>query len=405
MNYSYICINCEKEFTANGVVYLCNACSGSNVKELPPKGVLKVVYNYENIKKRYSENNLFHILYDKDIVGLLPIRHTDSLSPLKTGRTPMYAFPSQAVMPEVEHFHLYLKDDSLNPTFSLKDRASNLVSAFARENNIDTIIAASTGNAGSSIAGICASQMQKAIVVVPKSAPKAKLLQIMHYGAEIITVDGTYDDAFEMSIELSEKHGYYNRNTAYNPLTIEGKKTVGFEIYADLDEQLPDFIFVSAGDGVIVSAVFKAFEELMLLGLTDKIPQIITVQSEKSKNIIANLKNDDFKISPATTLADSISVDVPRNFYMTKDYITKYNTGTALVSDDDILEASQLLSQNTGAFTEPASAAAFAGMATYAKKGLIKEGQKAVVLLTGSGLKDLNAIENIHEMPAPLKKI
>ncbi len=192
-------------------------------------------------------------------------------------------------------FDLYLKDDSQNPTFSFKDRASYIVSAFAKENGINTIVAASTGNAGSSIAGICASQNQKAIVMVPASAPIAKLTQIVMYGATIIPVKGTYDNAFDLSIEASNQFGWYNRNTAYNPLTIEGKKTVSFEIFDQMKETLPDRIFVPVGDGVIISGVYKGFEDLLKLGFIEKIPTIVAVQSSGSDNLIRNIDKKVFE--------------------------------------------------------------------------------------------------------------
>ena len=235
-------------------------CSEKNTIDQPPKGVMKVVYDYKKITKN------FKVLSERGFIDLLPIDDINSLPNLNVGKTPLYEYGFQRYSDEII---LYIKDDSQNPTYSFKDRASALVSAFAKEKKIETIVAASTGNAGSSLAGICASQQQKAIIYVPKSAPIAKLTQIKMYGAELVVVDGNYDKAFDMSIEASKEHGWYNRNTAYNPLTIEGKKTVAFEIYAQLDGNLPDRIFVPVGDGVIISGVYKGFEDLLKIGIID----------------------------------------------------------------------------------------------------------------------------------------
>jgi threonine synthase len=306
---------------------------------------------------------------------------------------------------ELKGVKLFLKDDSQNPTFSFKDRASDLVCAFAKENGINTIVAASTGNAGSSLAGICASQHQRAIIFVPKSAPKAKLTQILMYGAQLIPVDGTYDDAFELSIEATKKFGWYNRNTAYNPFTIEGKKIVAFEIFQQMKRELPDRVFVPVGDGCIISGVYKGFEDLLKLDLIDKIPIIVAVQSEKSDNIIRNLEQDSFVSKPSNTIADSIAVDIPRNFWMTKKYIEEYNGEWIAVSDEEIISASKILSENTGIFAEPAAAASFAGMLKYSEQDKIDENSKNVVLLTGSGLKDLDVVENEIVIPKAIKKI
>ena len=187
----------------------------------------------------------------------------ESLPKLRIGKTPLYSVNKldDAILP----FHVHLKDDSQNPTYSFKDRASAIVSAFAKENKHGVIVTASTGNAGSSLAGICASQGQKAIIIVPETAPVAKLTQIIMYGAVVVPVKGTYDEAFDLSVRATEVFGWYNRNTAFNPLTIEGKKTVSFELFEDLGFKIPDRIFVPVGDGVIISGVYKGFEDLFLL--------------------------------------------------------------------------------------------------------------------------------------------
>jgi threonine synthase len=305
----------------------------------------------------------FEYLKSIHFIDILPVNNLKSFPKLKVGDSPCYKF-RQLGKSSLNH-SLFLKDDSQNPTYSFKDRASAMVSAYAVENCLDTIIAASTGNAGSSLAGICASQGQKAIIMVPETAPIAKLTQILMYGATLIPVRGTYDDAFDLSIKASEAFGWYNRNTAFNPLTIEGKKTVSFEIVEQLGHSIPDRIFVPVGDGVIISGVYKGFEDLLKLKIIDRMPVIVGVQAEGSNNILRNLDAEKFETIKSKTIADSISVDVPRNFYMARDYLKKYNGEFISVSDDEILNASLQLSKNTGLFTEPASAAAFAAYLKY----------------------------------------
>jgi threonine synthase len=306
------------------------------------------------------------------------------------------------VVKENAGFEIYLKDDSQNPTFSFKDRASALVSAWALENGISTLITASTGNAGSSLAGICAAQRQKSIILVPAKAPLAKLIQIVMYGANIIPVNGTYDDAFDMSVEASGLFGFYNRNTAYNPLTIEGKKTVSFEIFSQLGFQAPDRVFVPTGDGVILSGVYKGFEELFLLGIIERMPVIIAVQATGSPNLVNNIDHQNFRITKSATIADSISVDVPKNFYMSAGFMNQYQGESVTVTDEEILQASVQLSASAGIFAEPAAAAAFAGMLNFAGSGRIPHGSKNVVLLTGSGLKDLASVQSQIHLPEPI---
>ncbi|MEA3445206.1 MAG: threonine synthase [Bacteroidota bacterium] len=397
-NFHYQCTNCGKEYNEGSVKYLCPNCINTNSDSLPPKGVLKIIYDYEKLQSKISG---FVDLRESGFIDLLPIASLDSLPNLRIGNTPLYKVEN--LEKEKLPFQLFLKDDSQNPTFSFKDRASALVSAYAKEKGWDTIVAASTGNAGSSLAGICAAQGQQAIVLVPENAPLAKLSQIIMYGAKIIPVRGNYDDAFELSIKATDEFGWYNRNTAFNPITVEGKKTVAFEFYEQLGYSLPDRIFVPVGDGVIISGVYKGFEDLLKLKLIDKIPIIVAVQSDGSNNLIRNIDNKNFGIRKGNTLADSISVDIPRNFYMAKYFIQEYKGEHVSVSDDEILRASLLLSKNTGLFAEPAAAAAFAGLLLYQQKRKLHAGSKNVVLLTGSGLKDLKSLDGILHKPKSIE--
>jgi len=392
--FIYRCTDCGKEYTPNGVMYLCPTCSKENSTTTPPKGVLKVVYDYQSLGKKLSG---FYELRQNGFINLLPIENTDSLPVLRVGKTPLYSFDK--IDGEPLPFHLHLKDDSQNPTFSFKDRASALVSAYAKENKLNTIVAASTGNAGSSLAGMCAAQAQKAIIMVPETAPLAKLTQIIMYGATIVPVKGTYDEAFDLSVKATEEFGWYNRNTAFNPFTIEGKKTVSYEILEQLKFIVPDRIFVPVGDGVIISGVYKGFEDLLLLNLIDKMPTIVAIQSKGSDNLVRNINQKEFEIVPSTTMADSISVDIPRNFYMAQQFIQKYNGEILTVTDEEIMSASAVLSSNTGIFSEPAATTAFAGMLKYQKNGKIADRSNNVVLLTGSGLKDLKSVSSMLRIP------
>lgn len=395
--YHYQCTNCNTQFSESEVTYLCPDCNKSNSAILPPKGVLKTIYNYQKLLK---EGISFSKLKQNNFLDLLPINSLESLPNLKIGNTPLYSI--NEINDSKLTFNLFLKDDSQNPTYSFKDRASAIVSAYAKEKGFNTIVAASTGNAGSSLSGICAAQNQKAIILVPESAPIAKLTQILMYGATIIPIKGTYDDAFDLSIKATEEFGWYNRNTAYNPLTIEGKKTVAFELFEQMNFTVPDRIFVPVGDGVIISGVYKGFEDLLKLQIIDHLPTIVAVQAQKSDNLIRNTENEEFEIERSNTIADSISVDIPRNFYMAKQYLEKYKGEHLSVSDEKILEASQILSKNTGLFAEPAAAAAFAALLRYKEENRLFDNSNNIVLLTGGGLKDLKAVNSFLKMPKPI---
>ncbi len=395
--FRFECVDCGSIFTATEATYLCPVCGPKNTADQPPRGVLKTIYNYDEISAQLKGNELYHHLSSKRFIDILPLKSNDSRPQLKVGNTPLYN--ADSLDGQKLGSTLYLKDDSQNATFSFKDRASEIVSAYALEQGLNTIVAASTGNAGSSLAGICASNKQRAIIFVPAAAPKAKLTQIVMYGASIIPVNGTYDNAFDLSIEATKLFGWYNRNTAFNPFTIEGKKTVSLELYGQMGCTLPDRIFVPVGDGVIISGVYKGLEDLLKLGIISTMPVVVAVQAEGSDNIIRNYKSATFEVRPSHTVADSISVDIPRNFFMAASFLKKYNGETISVSDNEIITASGALSRNTGIFAEPAAACAFAGFLKYKTENRLPQGSKNMVLLTGSGLKDLNSVQPLISMP------
>jgi threonine synthase len=382
--YHYACNDCGNHYDPDEVTYLCPDCSRKNKPGQPPFGVLKTMYRFPAGSKPSYE-----ALARAGFIPLMPFDRMASLPPLRIGATPLYGVTWEE---QGRKNHLWLKDDSQNPTYSFKDRASGTVSACCREKGIQTIVTASTGNAGSSMACVAASQTQKAIVVVPASSPPAKLTQIILYGAQLIPVAGTYDDAFDFSIRISEHFGFYNRNTAFNPLTIEGKKTVSFELFGQMGKT-PDRIFVPVGDGVIISGVYKGFEDLLHLGIAGKMPHITAVQAKGSDNLARNLDTETFRNVKSRTIADSISVDVPRNFRMARKYLQTYGGDCITVGDEEILAASAALASSYGLFAEPAAAAAFAGFLSHVRSGKGHDKEKVVVLLTGSGLKDVEPLK------------
>jgi threonine synthase len=288
-----------------------------------------------------------------------------------------------------------LKFDGANPTGSLKDRASYLVSAFAKKHRIASIVVASTGNAASSMAGVAASAGQQAIIFMPSTAPKAKLVQCLQYGATVIPIDGDYDAAFDLSLKFSERTGYLNRNTGYNPLTIEGKKTVSFEIVAQAGSNGVDYVFLPVGDGVILSGVIKGFLDLQFIGAMKQIPKIIGVQAKGSSFFHSAFYQNKFDLSyRADTTADSISVNVARNAYTAMADLRKVNGDVVLVDDTDILDAQKYISRMSGIFCEPSSAASFAGFLKMKER--IPRSKTVVFLLTGHGLKDVdNAMKSL----------
>jgi len=293
---------------------------------------------------------------------------------------------------------LWIKDDGRNPTASFKDRASAVVVARAKEINVDVVVTASTGNAGAALAGMAAAAHHQAVIFAPKTAPPAKVAQLLIFGSRVFLIDGNYDQAFDLSIEASNKYGWYCRNTGYNPFTAEGKKTAAYEIWEQVitkqNLKKPLCVFVSVGDGNIISGIHKGFKDLLALGWIDQMPRIFGIQSEGSSAIANAFDAGTEVIMPvqATTLADSISVDLPRDGLRALRAATQTNGAYVKVSDEVILQAIARLGRE-GIFAEPAAATAYAGLQKAVANGLIAADDSVLVLITGSGLKDVKAAE------------
>ncbi|MEE9599086.1 MAG: pyridoxal-phosphate dependent enzyme, partial [Anaerolineales bacterium] len=291
---------------------------------------------------------------------------------------------------------LWIKDESTNPTASFKDRASAILVARAREIGAEVIVTASTGNAGAALAGMAAAVEQDSVIFAPKTAPPAKIAQLLIYGARVILVDDNYDAAYKLSLEATEEYGWYNRNTGYNPFTAEGKKTAAYEIWEQvlLSNRLnrPLCVFVSVGDGNIISGIHKGFKDLHRIGQISQIPRIFGCQSTGSAAIYNAYKSgrEEIVAVSADTLADSISVNLPSDGLRALRAATQTDGAYLAVEDQEILTALSDLGK-VGIFSEPAGATSLAGLKKALQDGLIGQDDPILVLNTGSGLKDVKA--------------
>jgi threonine synthase len=301
--------------------------------------------------------------------------------------------------------NLWIKDDSRNPSGSTKDRASLLVVAKAIEYGIDTLATASTGNAATALAAVAAAAGRRAIVFVPTDAPAAKLVQMLAYGATVIRVEGDYDDAFELCCEACDTFGWYNRNTAVNPFTIEGKKTAALEIAAQLAPDECDVVVVPTGDGVILAGIAKGFSDLARCGLISRVPRLVAVQPVGSAAIVTAVQSGAETIEPlaeATSIADSLTVRVPRNATLCLRRIRESGGSAVAVPDRAIVAAIGTLARTAGVFAEPAGAAALAGLDGALEQSLVGRDERVVLLVTGSGLKDVTAATLAVTVPPPI---
>lgn len=396
----YRCSICNLEYSPGEVKYTCPRDGGNLDVVLDYESILQSIKS-SNFQPGKGENSLWRYL------PLLPVGDPGGEgTPLRAaGWTPTFASPR--LCKETGLSHLWIKDESRNPTASFKDRASAIIISRARDIGAEVVVTASTGNAGAALAGMAAAVGQKAVIFAPRTAPPAKIAQLLIFGARVLLVDGNYDQAFDLSIQAAEEFGWYCRNTGYNPFTIEGKKTAAFEIWEWylITARDSDFsnlkVFVSVGDGNIISGIHKGFKELQSLGWITNLPEIFGVQAEGSAAIANAFFANSERIIPvsANTLADSISVDLPRDGVRAVRAAHQSGGDFLLVSDHEILEAIASLGK-AGIFAEPAGAASYAGMVKAVRNGKIMPEDPVIVINTGSGLKDVKAaMQAVEEAP------
>ncbi len=377
------CVRCGKEYEA--VPNLTNCSCG---------GILDIIYDYEYIKSNFTKEKLA-ARQDNSMWRyreLLPVEEDTAPSPLRVGWSPLYFAPTLAAKLGIAK--LYVKDDGINPTASLKDRASAMAVAKAKEAMAEVIACSSTGNAASSLAGNAAAAGIKTFIFVPSRAPKGKVAQLMTFGATVISVQGSYEDTFELSKAAIDKWGWYNRNAAINPYLSEGKKTVGLEIMEQLAWQVPDYIAISVGDGCTIAGLWKGLKDLKAIGFIDKLPRLISVQAEGCCPINRAIESgEEWQPMEENTIADSIAVGVPRNADKALLAIRESGGVVVNVSDGEIMAAQKLLGSTCGVFGEPAGVTGAAGLKKLCEAGKIGPTATVVSVVTGNGLKDVaNAI-------------
>ena len=396
------CIHCGRKYAPDEVEYYCNSCGYHN-------GILDVLYDYDAIGRQLNPSAVAGSLEDPmwRYQALLPISQPKLLPRLKVGWTPLYAAPELARYLGIAR--CWVKDEGRNPTASLKDRASAVAVVKALEKKSSHITCASTGNAGSSLAGFSAVAGIQATIFVPRGAPEAKIAQLLVFGARVFSVSGSYDQAWELCMQASAEFGWYNRNCAINPYLIEGKKTVSLELAEQIrtitpDISFPNWMAVSVGDGCTIAGVWKGVWEMHRLGFLSRLPKILGVQAEGCKPFVSAWR-DDGCLTPceANTLADSIAVGHPRNFLKGMRAVTESSGAFVAVSDEEILSSIKTLARKAGVFGEPAGVAGVAGVKKAVADGIIHPTESVVIIITGNGLKDIQSARRSAGQPIPIE--
>lgn len=382
------CVRCGREYAAAPDLTNCE-CGG----------ILDIVYDYDAIRARFTKETLAK-RENRSMWRyreLLPVEPDTPDTPLRVGWSPLYE--TERLAERLGLGRLYVKDDGQNPTASLKDRASAMAVAKAREAGAKVIACSSTGNAASSLAGNAAAAGLETYIFVPSRAPKGKVAQLMTFGATVVSVQGSYEDTFELSKQAIARWGWYNRNAAINPYLSEGKKTVAFEIMEQLGWAVPDYIAISVGDGCTIAGLWKGLKDLYAIGFIDRLPRLISAQAEGCCPINrAIAEGRPWRPMEENTLADSIAVGVPRNADKALLAIRESNGLAVNVSDAEIMAAQKLLGRACGVFGEPAGVTGAAGVKKLCERGVLGRNDTVVTVVTGNGLKDVaNAIKSCGE--------
>ncbi|MCB9983987.1 MAG: threonine synthase [Rhodospirillales bacterium] len=383
------CHGCGKKYRPEEIDYVCPEHAGNNR--------LEVLYDYEAIKNRFAKADLA-VNPDTTIKRYAPIlpasREVLETIPYHVGGTPL--IKATTLSKELGMDNVFVKFDASNPSASLKDRASFMVTALAKARGRKAIAAASSGNAACSLAAVCAAADMRAILFVPEAIPKAKLMQIAIYGAEVFVVQGSYDEAFSLCEKACEEFGWYSRNTGFNPYTREGKKTVAFEIAEQLGWNVPDWVIVPVGDGCIISGVHKGFLDLYRLGWIEKIPRIVAVQAQGASSLYESWKRGDKEPSymEATSSVDSINVGLPGDGGFALKAIKDTDGLALLMSDEEMRQSMLEMSRKQGLMGCVAGSSAWGALKILNQKKMIKSDETVILLNTGHGLKDIAHFEN-----------
>ncbi|SHJ19918.1 L-threonine synthase [Dethiosulfatibacter aminovorans DSM 17477] len=387
--YYLECITCGRKYKPEKGLYWCSDC-GSIM------GTLQVIYDYESLKKLEDWKKVFSpkgsiVQFEK----LLPVGFSTDIDRF-IGGTPLFKFRNKFGIKD-----MMIKFDGISMSGSYKDRASIIAVNKALEEGYDTIFCASTGNAASSLGLLSAHTALETYIFVPATIPGGKLAQLVAAGAKIISIETTYDQAFDISLEIGLRNNWYCRNSAVNPYLLEGKKTGAYEILVQNKYEVPDYCIVAVGDGTVISSLCKGFSEFYKLGLVEKTPKVIGVQAEGAATVKHVFeKGRPFKpiIEDADTVADSICVGNPRDVIKACSFMEENGGYFESVSDEEILAAIAQLAGETGVFAEPAGAAPLACLKKLLFKGVINPGDDVCLMVTGNGLKDVDALGKMSDI-------
>src|ERR671911_560749 len=383
---SLICRECKKEYKPQ-FRYICEDCFGPlDVKYIYPTNIKRELFESRTEKTywRYFE--------------LLPIKDKNNIVSINSGFTPLQK--STNLSTDLRLKSLYIKNDSVNPTFSFKDRPAGVAVSRAKEINLKAVGCASTGNLASATAAHAAVARLPCYIFAPADLEPVKISQALAYGAEFVAVDGTYDDANRVASVIGDSKGIGVVNINMRPYYVEGSKTLAFEVAEQLDWQVPDNLVIPVGSGAMLNAICKGFEELHMLGLVDNKTnfKVTAAQPHGCAPIVDAFKKKSDEVLPVerpNTIAKSLAIGEPGDGLYVLKRLNQYNGTAEEVTDEEIVDGILMLARTEGIFTEPAGGVAIAVLKKLVEKGKIEKDERIVCYITGNGLKATEAITNV----------
>ncbi len=365
------CSACGKAYALNGIHTFSACCTKP----------LIVKYNTTDLSKEALSPKTTLWRYE----ALLPVMDPDNIVSLGEGMTPVLAL--KRLSEEYGFEHLYLKDESGNPTGSFKARGMSVAISKAKELGIQRCIVPTAGNAGGAMSAYCAKTGIEATVVMPAFTPHLFKEECRNFGANLIEIDGLIDACGKKVKEMREKDpDLFDMSTMKEPYRLEGKKTMGFEIAEQFDWQLPDAIIYPTGGGTGLIGIWKAFEEMLALGwIVGKFPKMIAVQAENCAPIVSELNQEAF--SPKPSLANGLAVPYPFAKDLIIEVLKQSKGSVCAVTEEELISGTRELMTKEGVFAAPEGGAIWAGLKKLVRAGVLKRSDKILLLNTGSAYK------------------
>jgi threonine synthase len=389
------CRECSKEYPPE-FLYICEDCFGP----------LDVLYNFADKITKQTFENRSDLTYWR-YFEILPIEDKKNIVSLSGAITPLQKADNLGY--ELGGLkNLFIKNDSVNPTFSFKDRPAGVAVSKAKEMNLPAVGCASTGNLASATAAHASKARLPCYIFAPFDLEHVKIAQSLAYGAKFIAVDGTYDDANRLASVIGDSNGYGIVNINMRPYYVEGSKTLAFEILEQLNWTVPDVLVIPVGSGAMLNSICKGFEEIMNLGIISDISnlRIIAAQPHGCSPIVDAYKNKSDEVIPVEipdTIAKSLAIGDPGDGSYVLKRLKQFNGIGEKVIDGEIKNAIILLAKTEGIFTEPAGGVSVGVLKKLIEENKIDKDEKVVCYITGNGLKTTESIIDLLPALNPVK--